>query len=71
MEITTDLIIGLVLVIFSLYTLVARQIAPNHFAKLKPMKEYWGEKKGVAIHIFAYTVIPMVAGLLMLFNEFS
>jgi len=71
MEFSSDLIIGSVLLALSVYTLVARQVAPGHFAKLEAMKQQWGDKKGVALHIFGYTLLPFVAGSLMLFNELS
>lgn len=71
MSITFDCMIGATLVAFSVYTLIARQFFPKHFDKLEPMKRYWGRKKGMAIHIIAYTVIPLIGGALMMYNELS
>jgi hypothetical protein len=42
--------------------LVARHMRPAMFAKLEPMKEKWGPRTGVAIHIVGYTIMPIVFG---------
>ncbi len=71
MSITFDCMIGAILVAFSIYTLLVRQFFPKHFDKLEPMKQYWGHKKGMAIHIIAYTAIPLIGGTLMMYNELN
>ena len=60
----TNLIIGGGLVAFGLATLIGRFVAPNSamFSKLQPMQEMLGERTGLAVHVVAYTVIPLLAG---------
>lgn len=36
---------------------------PGMFRKLEPMKKFWGEKKGSAIHFVGYVVVPFCLGL--------
>jgi hypothetical protein len=67
----TDLLLGGLLVAFGVYSIFARFFAPHHLGKLEPMRKMWGERGGLAMHIVAYTVLPLVAGGLMLFNELA
>jgi hypothetical protein len=69
--VNTNLIIGALLVLFGLYSIFARFFAPHHLAKLEPMKKMWGEKGGLIMHVVAYTVLPLIAGGLMIFNAVS
>ena len=70
MDISTDMVLGVALLLFGLYTLIARQAAPNSFSKLELMKERWGEKGGTAIHIAGYTLLPLLAGTIILVAQF-
>ncbi len=67
----TDLLLGGLLVAFGVYSIFARFFAPHHLGKLEPMKKMWGETGGTVMHVVAYTVLPFVAGGLMIFNELS
>ena len=60
----TNLIFGGGLVVFGLATLVARFAAPESamFSKLKPMQERLGDRMGLMVHVFAYTLVPLLAG---------
>lgn len=71
MELSTDLIFGGLLVAFAVYSIFARIFAPHHLGKLEPMKEKWGKTGGLVMHVVAYTLLPLVAGGLMLFNELA
>ena len=64
----SNLIFGVFALTFGVVTLVARFVAPNSklFGKLGPMKERFGDKAGTAIHVMAYTVMPIVFGGIML-----
>ena len=64
----TNLLLGIGLIAFGIYSVVARIFFPAQFVKLEPMKKMWGEKAGPIVHILAYTVLPLVAGGLMVFN---
>lgn len=57
-----DLVLGLFAIAFGLYTLVLRFTNPAALGKLEPMKQRFGEHAGMAIHVVAYTLVPLVAG---------
>ena len=38
--------------------------------KLETMKETYGEKLGLAIHIISYTVVPIAVGIVMIVRYF-
>jgi len=57
--------IGTAAILFGLYTAYARIKRPHIFKKLEPMKKFWGETLGVAIHFFGYTVVPLVGGIVI------
>ena len=63
--------IGFFAVVFGLYTLVARQIAPHQFAKLEPMKEKFGDKGGFVVHFLGYTLMPLIVGIVLLYQAFA
>ncbi len=64
----TNLVIGALALLFGVVTLVGRFAAPNSkmFSKLGPMKERFGDTAGAAIHVIAYTVIPLLVGSVLL-----
>ncbi len=47
------------------YTARARVAKPEQLKKLEPMKKFWGEKAGNAIHFVAYTAIPVLFGIVL------
>ena len=57
--------IGAAAIALGLYTAIARHWAPHHFRKLGPMKERWGEKAGTAMHVIAYTLLPLAFGIVV------
>lgn len=63
-----SLLVGLAMLAFGLGTLVTRFVAPDSglLSKLGPMKERWGERTGTTIHWIAYTILPIVAGAVVL-----
>ena len=66
MNITTVLI-GVVAVLFGLYTTFLRLKRPEKLGKLQAMKERFGANVGNLIHIVAYTVVPLVAGAVFVY----
>ncbi len=70
MEIGLNLILGAGSILYGLYTLVTRQIAPQKMTKLQSLKQSLGEKMGLSIHIIGYSVVPIVAGALILLAHF-
>lgn len=61
------LVLGIVVVVYGLYTAWARRARPGQFRKLERMKETFGERTGVAVHTVGYTLVPIAAGLVMIF----
>jgi hypothetical protein len=69
-NISINSIIGLLAIVYGLYCFIQRKTAPEKIEKLQTMIERNGEKMGNSIHLFGYTIMPIVAGLLLLFAEF-
>ena len=61
---TTSTVIGVLAILFGLFTGVARFVAPNSriFSKLEAMKGRFGATAGTAIHVVAYTLMPLAFG---------
>lgn len=59
--------IGGVMIFYGIYTLRTRTKAPEKFGKLKAMKERFGDDNGLALHITAYSIVPIVVGVLVSF----
>ena len=55
--------IGIAALGYGGYTLKVRRSNPAALGKLEPMKRMWGEILGTAIHVIAYTVVPIVLGV--------
>jgi hypothetical protein len=58
--------IGVAAAGYGCYTGYIRKKAPSKFGKLEAMKKFWGEKVGLSIHFVAYTVMPIVFGLVLI-----
>ena len=65
-----NLIVGVLAILYGLYYLVQRKIAPEKIEKLQLLIERNGEKMGNSIHLIGYTIMPIVAGLLLLHVHF-
>jgi low temperature requirement protein LtrA len=63
--------IGIVICLYGIYTMTMRKRSPEKFGKLKAMKEKHGDSTGLAIHIMAYTVVPIVVGIILSFAGFN
>ena len=50
--------------LYGVFTGYARFKTPEKFRKLEAMKAFWGEKPGLVIHLVAYTVVPIVVGIM-------
>ena len=57
-------LIGASATLFGVYTLFLRFSDPSKLGKLKPMQEQFGARLGSAIHILAYSVVPLGFGVL-------
>ena len=70
MDISINFILGVLAITYGLYSYYQRKTAPEDIEKLQTMIERNGEKMGHAIHLFGYTIMPIIAGLLLLFAHF-
>jgi hypothetical protein len=69
-EFAMDLItisMGLVICLYGVYTLVMRTKSPEKFNGLAAMKAKYGDSSGTAAHILAFTVLPIVLGIILSF----
>lgn len=64
-------ILGAVAILYGIYTLWARSAKPHHFPKLEVMKKQMGAGKATLIHTIAYSVIPIILGILVLMAGLS
>lgn len=62
----TTIAFGCIPLLFALYTLVARVRQPQLFAKLAPMQQRFGKRLGMALHIAAYSLVPLAFGLTLI-----
>ena len=65
------LVFGLLAIGYGLYCYIQRKTAPEKIEKLNTMIERNGEKMGHSIHMFGYTILPILAGVLILFSNFQ
>jgi hypothetical protein len=71
MDISVNFVIGVLAIVYGLYSFYQRKTAPESIKKLTIMIERNGEKMGHGIHLFGYTILPIVAGLLLLHAHFG
>ena len=64
----TTIVIGIVALLYGLYTANLRSKRPGQLRKLKAMKESFGAKAGNVVHLIAYTVLPLVVGVIFIFS---
>ena len=60
------ILIGIAALGYGIYTAYARATNPAKFGKLEAMKKQWGEGPGKAIHLVAYTIVPILFGIAMI-----
>ena len=70
MALGVNLILGSGLVIYGLYMFILRRVAAQKIGKLQTLIESHGEKTGYRIHLIGHTVLPLVAGLLLIITNF-
>ncbi len=70
MNIEFNFLLGVLAIVYGVYCYIQRKVAPEKIKKLQSMIERNGEKMGNSIHLFGYTILPIVAGLLLLFAHF-
>jgi hypothetical protein len=70
MSLGVNLILGSGLVIYGLYMFILRRVAAQKISKLQALIESHGEKTGYKIHLIGHTVLPLVAGILLIIAHF-
>ena len=65
------MVIGVVICLYGVYTMTMRTRSPEKFVKLKAMKDKYGDSTGTAIHIMAFSVVPIVMGIILSFAGFN
>ncbi len=65
-----NLILGLLAIVYGVYSFVQRKTAPENIEKLQTMIERNGETMANRIHLVGYTIMPIIAGLLLLHAHF-
>ncbi|MFT5112422.1 MAG: hypothetical protein ACI8P9_001746 [Parasphingorhabdus sp.] len=66
MNTNLNLILGIVAIAYGLYSYYRRKTAPDKIEKLQILIERNGEKMAHSIHMFGHTLLPIVAGLLLI-----
>ena len=65
-----NLILGVLGIVYGLYSYYQRKTAPEDIERLQTMIERNGEKMGHSIHLWGFTIMPIIAGLLLLHAHF-
>jgi len=55
--------IGITMILYGTFTLIMREKKPEAFGKIQAMQNRYGEKSGRIIHIIAYSIAPIIMGL--------
>lgn len=58
-----SVLIGIVAILYGIYTGWARIARPQTFGKLEAMKKMWGPTAGTVMHVLSYTVVPIGIGI--------
>jgi len=61
-----NLLLGIAALGYGIYTAYVRVTSPEKVGKLAAMKEQWGEGPGMIVHVVAYTVVPLILGLVLI-----
>ncbi len=70
MEISLNFVLGVLAIVYGIYSYIQRKTAPEKIEKLQTMIERNGEKMGHSIHLVGYTIMPIIAGLMLLYAHF-
>lgn len=57
--------IGAAMVAYGILTAVLRVLRPSVFSKLGPMKQRLGDRPGFWLHVFGYSIVPIVSGIVI------
>ncbi|MEM7207780.1 MAG: hypothetical protein AAF434_08165 [Pseudomonadota bacterium] len=62
-----NFLLGVLAIGYGLYSFYRRKTAPQDIEKLQEMIERNGEEMAHSIHLFGYTILPIIAGCLILY----
>ncbi len=62
-----NFILGVLAIVYALYSYYQRKTAPQNIKKLQESIERNGEKMANRIHLIGYTIMPIIAGLMLLY----
>ncbi len=65
-----NFIVGVLAIVYGLYSYYQRKTAPENIAKLQESIERNGENMANTIHLVGYTIMPIIAGLMLLFAAY-
>ena len=54
--------------LYGFYTLIVRFKTPEKFCKLTAMKEKFGDKGGIVFHTIAYSIVPIIVGIVFIYS---
>lgn len=61
-----NLLLGILFVGYGLYTSYVRATSPGKLGKLEAMRKQWGQRAGTIVHVVGYTVVPIIAGVVLI-----
>lgn len=64
-----NLLLGIAAVGYGLYTAYVRATSPEKFGKLGAMKQRWGDRGGMIVHVIGYTVVPLIVGAVLIMSS--
>ena len=65
---SATIVIGAAAILYGIYTAYVRATNPANLGKLEAMKEQWGNGAGTVIHVVAYTVVPIIFGIVLIIS---
>ena len=63
------LILGILAIIYGVFTFIVRAKNPERLVKLTAMKEKMGNRQGTIIHTLFYSIVPILFGLILIISE--
>ena len=70
MQFGINFIIGIAAIAYGLYCYSKFKFTPEKIEKLKLLIERNGEKMGNSIYVFGHAILPVVAGILLLYSHY-
>jgi hypothetical protein len=60
------LVLGIVFFGYGVFSIILRIKSPEKFGKLETMKNRFGDKGGMVIHIIFYSILPIIVGIVFI-----